>query len=59
MSSFAWYTVGALLLLTGIAYGMYLLGAPTQWIVVTVLIAAGIRIMMGVGKTRPKDPPQR
>jgi uncharacterized membrane protein len=59
MSSFAGYTVGALLLLTGIAYGMYLLGAPTQWIVVVILIAAGIRIMMGVGKTRPKDPPQR
>lgn len=59
MSSFAWYTVGALLLLTGIAYGMYLLGAPTQWIVVAVLIAAGIRIMMGVGRTRPRDPPQR
>lgn len=57
MSSFAWYTVGALLLVSGVAYGMYLLGAPLPWIVVVVLIAAGIRVMMGVGKTRPKDPP--
>lgn len=55
MSSFAWYTVGAALLLAGIAYALILLGVPTPWIVVTVLIAAGIRIMMGVAKTRPRD----
>lgn len=57
MSSFAWYTVGALLLISGVAYAMYLAGAPIHWIVVVVLIAAGIRVMMGVGKTKRRDPP--
>ena len=58
MSSFAWYTVGALLLISGIAYGLYWMHVPIHWIVVVVLIATGIRVMMGVSKTKPKDPPR-
>ena len=58
MSSFAWYTVGALLLISGVAYAMYLAGAPMHWIVVVVLIASGIRVMMAVAKTKQKDPPK-
>ena len=55
MSSFGWYTVGALLLISGVAYAMYQAGAPIHWIVVVVLIATGIRVMMGVGKTKRRD----
>lgn len=58
MSSFAWYTVGALLLISGVAYAMYLAGAPIHWIVVVVLIATGLRVMMGVGKTKRRDQPR-
>ena len=58
MSSFAWYAVGALLLISGVAYAMYLAGAPMHWIVVVVLIASGIRVMMAVAKTKQKDPPK-
>jgi hypothetical protein len=57
-SSFAWNALGALLLISGIASGIYLLGAPVHRIVVVILVAAGVRVLMGVGKTRPKDPPR-
>ncbi len=57
MSSFGWYTIGALLLISGVAYAMYLAGAPIHWIVVVVLIATGIRVMLGVSKTKRRDPP--
>lgn len=57
MSSFGWYAIGALLLISGVAYAMYLAGAPIHWIVVVVLIATGIRVTMGVSKTERRDPP--
>ncbi len=53
--SFSLYLGGLLLLLIGIAYGAVLLEVPTQWIVVAVVIAAGLGILSAVAQTRLKD----
>ena len=57
MSSFSTYLFGFLILIVGVAIGAYLLGAPTQWIVVGVIVMVGFGVLMATSKTRPKDPP--
>ena len=58
MSSLAIYIIGFVVLIGGLAYGASMAGLDTQWIVVGVIVLAGIGIMMGVTKTRLKEPPQ-
>jgi len=55
--SFAIYLAGFLILIGGLAYGAYLAGLSTQWIVVGVLVLLGLGIARGAIRTRQKDPP--
>lgn len=56
MSSLAIYIVGFIILVGGLAYGANLAGLAPQWIAVGVLALVGIGIVMGVTRTRQKDP---
>jgi hypothetical protein len=56
MSSLAIYVVGFIILIGGLAYGASMAGLSTQWIVVGVLVLMGLGVVMGVTRTRQKDP---
>jgi hypothetical protein len=56
MSSLAIYIVGFIILIGGLAYGASVAGLSTQWIAVGVLVLMGIGVVMGVTRTRQKDP---
>ncbi|HEX3745897.1 MAG TPA: hypothetical protein VHW09_18275 [Bryobacteraceae bacterium] len=53
--SFGLYLLGFVILLSGFVYGATLMHVPTHWIVVLVLIMAGLGIVKAVKATRPKD----
>ena len=57
MSSFSTYLIGFLVLIIGLAVAAYLLGVPTTWIVVGVIVLLGIGILSGTSRTKTKDPP--
>ncbi|MDO8501286.1 MAG: hypothetical protein Q7S20_05550 [Gemmatimonadaceae bacterium] len=57
MSSFSIYLIGFIVLIIGLAVAAVLLGAPTQWIVVGVIVLIGIGILTGTSRTKTKDPP--
>jgi hypothetical protein len=56
MSSLAIYIVGFIILIGGLAYGASMAGLATQWIVVGVLVLMGLGVVLGVTRTRQKDP---
>ena len=56
MSSFASYLIGFVILIIGLAVAAHLLGAPTMWIVVGVIVLIGIAIMTATTRTRTRDP---
>lgn len=56
MSSFQTYLLGFILLVVGVAVGAYLLGAPTTWIGVGVVILLGVGIMAATSRTKHRDP---
>ena len=58
MSSFALYLLGMVIVIGGLAYGASLLHAPTQWIIVGVVVLLGIGILGAVTHTRRRDPPE-
>ena len=53
--SFGLYLLGFSFVIIGVAYGAYMMGIPTQWIVVVVLALVGLGIMKGVSRTRMRD----
>ena len=57
MSSFALYVIGFVVLIGGLAYGAFLMGAPPLWIGVGVVVLLGIGIISGVSRTRRPDTP--
>ncbi|HWJ24367.1 MAG TPA: hypothetical protein VNS52_18555 [Gemmatimonadaceae bacterium] len=57
MSSFGTFLLGYIILVIGLAVGAVLLGAPTTWIVVGVVVMLGIGIMTATNRTKPRDPP--
>ncbi len=57
MSSFSTYLIGFVVLIVGLAVGAYLVGVPTTWIAVGVIILIGIGILTGTSRTKTKDPP--
>ena len=57
MSSFGTYLIGFFVLIVGLAFGAYLLNAPPMWIIVGVIVLAGIGILMATSRTKMKDPP--
>ncbi|KCZ52779.1 hypothetical protein [Hyphomonas pacifica] len=58
MSSFGLYIIGFIVLIAGLAYAAFLVGAPPVWIGVGAIVLVGIGIITGVGKTRQKDETQ-
>jgi uncharacterized membrane protein YoaK (UPF0700 family) len=59
MSSFATYLIGFIIVIVGGAIGANLLGVPTMWIVVGVIVLLGLGILMATSRTKPRDPPVR
>jgi hypothetical protein len=57
MSSFGIYIIGFVILIVGLALGAHLLGLPTQWIGIGVIILIGLGVLMGVSRTKRPDPP--
>ena len=56
MSSLSIFIIGFIVVIAGLAYGANLAGVPPQWIAVGAVVLAGVGIVMGVSKTRMKDP---
>jgi hypothetical protein len=54
--SFGIYLAGFIIVIIGLALGAHLMHVPAQWIGVGVLVLAGMGIVMGVARTRQKDP---
>jgi len=55
MSSFSLYMIGFAIFIGGLAYGAFLLGAPQTYILVGVVILAGIGLMSATRSTRTRD----
>ena len=55
MSSFGLYLIGFLILISGLAYAAYMIGAPPVWIGVGAIILIGFGIITGVARTRQRD----
>lgn len=58
MSSFQTYLFGFIILIIGVAVAAYLLGAPTVWIVVGIIVLIGIDVISATNRTKPRDPQQ-
>ena len=56
-SSFGVYLAGFIILITGLAIGAHLLGAPPMWIAVGVICLIGIGILSAVKRTQARTPP--
>ena len=57
MSSFATFLIGFAVLVIGLAIAASLLGVPTTWIAVGVIVLLGIGIISATNRTKPRDPP--
>jgi hypothetical protein len=57
MSSFATFLIGFVVLVIGLAIAASLLGVPTTWIAVGVIVLLGIGIISATNRTKPRDPP--
>lgn len=51
------YMVGFLVFMGGVAWGLSVIGVSQTYILIACLVLLGIGIMMGVSRTRMKDPP--
>jgi hypothetical protein len=58
MSSFMIYLIGFIILIIGLAVGANLLGVPSMWIGVGVIVMIGIAVLSGVSHTKRRDPPE-
>ena len=54
--SYALYILGFAICIIGLALGAHYMHVPTHWIVVIVLIFAGMGVARGVSRTRYRDP---
>jgi hypothetical protein len=57
MSSFGIYIIGFVILIVGLALAANMLGVPSLWIGIGIIVLIGIGILSGVGKTKRPDPP--
>jgi hypothetical protein len=55
--SFALYLIGFVVVIAGVAWGLSKAGLPSEWIAIACVILLGLGIVMGVSRTRMKDPP--
>jgi hypothetical protein len=56
VSSLSIFIIGFIIVIAGLVYGASLAGMPPQWIAVCAVVLAGIGVVMGVSRTRMKDP---
>ena len=56
MSAFGTYLVGFVIFVIGLAIGAHLLGVPSMWIAVGVIVLIGIGIISATSRTKPRDP---
>lgn len=54
--SFSIYIIGFVLLTAALAWAASMANVPGQWIAVGVIAMLGLGIMMGVSRTRMRDP---
>ncbi|HEX6135113.1 MAG TPA: hypothetical protein VFZ24_14185 [Longimicrobiales bacterium] len=57
MSSFGIYVLGFVILIVGLALAANMLGVPTVWIGIGVIVLIGIGVLSGVSRTRQRDRP--
>ena len=57
MSSFGIYIIGFVVVIVGLALAAHMLGVPSVWIGIGIIILAGIAILSGVSRTKRPDPP--
>jgi membrane-bound acyltransferase YfiQ involved in biofilm formation len=57
MSSFGIYIVGFIIVIVGLALAANMLGVPSVWIGIGIIILVGIAILTGVNRTKRPDPP--
>ena len=57
MSSFSIYLIGFIVVIIGLAIAATLIGIPSIWIGVGVLVLIGMGVLMGVSRTKRPDPP--
>ena len=58
MTSFAWYLIGFIVLLVGLAWAAVLLNVPTLWIGIGVVVLLGMGIMMATRREKSRDLPK-
>jgi uncharacterized membrane protein YiaA len=58
MTSFQTYLLGFIIFVVGLAVAAHLLGVPSMWIGVGVLVLIGIGIISATSRTKPRDPQQ-
>jgi hypothetical protein len=58
MSSFAWYLIGFIILVIGLAWAAILLNVPTLWVGIGVVVLLGMGIMMATRREKPRDLPK-
>jgi hypothetical protein len=54
--SFGIYLVGFIVMIVGLAIGANMMHVPAQWIGVGVMVLVGLGILLGVTRTRQRDP---
>jgi hypothetical protein len=57
VSSFSIYLIGFIVVIIGLAIAANLIGIPSIWIGVGVLVLIGMGVLMGVSRTKRPDPP--
>lgn len=57
MSSFGIYIIGFVILIVGLALAAHMLGLPTVWIGIGMIVLIGIAVLTGVSRTKRPDPP--
>ena len=55
--SFVLYLMGFVVVTVGVAWGLSKAGLSSEWIAIICLILLGLGIVLGVSRTRMKDPP--
>jgi positive regulator of sigma E activity len=58
MSSFGIYVIGFVILIVGLALAANMLGVPTVWIGIGIIVMVGIGVLSAVSNTRRRDPPE-
>jgi positive regulator of sigma E activity len=58
MSSFGIYIIGYIILIIGLALAASMLGVPTVWIAIGLIIMIGIGVLSAVSRTRQRDRPE-